>query len=339
MYFSPGNESHTMCVLNHNRATQHMPESRQHFAKVPTHLSGQRLDQVAAQLFSEFSRARLQQWIKSGDLTVDGQPASPRHKLLGAEALALTMTVEPRQEQASTAIDIPIVAEDPHFWVIDKPAGLTVHPGAGTSGATLMNGLLHLDPAQAELPRAGIVHRLDKDTTGLMVVARSLQAHTALVRDLQQREMKREYEAVCLGVLTGGGTITAPIGRHPTQRIRMAVRPGGRNATTHYRVLKRFQHHTHLRLQLDTGRTHQIRVHMAHLKHPLVGDPLYGGRQRLPAGVSEAVREVLQHFPRQALHAAELSFPHPITREWGAWQSPLPEDFQALLSALEQNHG
>lgn len=311
-----------------------MPESLQQFAKVPTHLSGQRLDQVAAQLFAEFSRGRLQHWIKLGALTVDGQPASLRHKLLGAEALVLTIVHEPVQEFAAVALNIPIVAEDPHFWVIDKPAGLTVHPGAGTSGATLLNGLLHLDPAQAELPRAGIVHRLDKDTTGLMVVARSLQAHAALVKDLQQRVIKREYEAVCLGVLTGGGNISAPIGRHPTQRIRMAVRPNGRQATTHYRVLQRFQQHTHLRLQLESGRTHQIRVHMAHLKHPLVGDPLYGGRQRLPAGVSESVRQMLQQFPRQALHAAELSFAHPVTRAWCSWQSPLPSDFQALLSAL-----
>lgn len=312
-----------------------MPESLQHTAKVPTHFSGQRLDQVAAQLFAEFSRGRLQQWIKSGALTVDGQQVSPRHKLLGAEALVLTVISEPVQALAAAPIDIPIVATDPHFWVIDKPAGLTVHPGAGTTGATLLNGLLHLDAAQAELPRAGIVHRLDKDTTGLMVVARTLQAHAALVKDLQQRTIKREYEAVCLGVLTGGGSICAPIGRHPTQRIRMAVRPNGRQATTHYRVLQRFQHHTHLRLQLETGRTHQIRVHMAHLKHPLVGDPLYGGRQRLPAGVPESIRQLLQHFPRQALHAAELSFAHPVTREWCSWQSPLPADFCALLSALE----
>lgn len=316
-----------------------MPESRQHSAKVPTQLSGQRLDQVAAQLFSEFSRARLQHWIKSGDLRVDGQLVSPRHKLLGAEQLTLTAVIEPTHHDTATQIDFPIVATDPHFWVINKPAGLTVHPGAGTSGATLLNGLLHLDPKQAELPRAGIVHRLDKDTTGLMVVARSLEAHTALVRDLQRREMQREYEAVCMGVLTGGGEISAPIGRHPTQRIRMAVRPNGRPATTHYRVLQRYQHHTHLRLQLDTGRTHQIRVHMAYLKHPLVGDPLYGGRQRLPAGISANLRTQLQEFPRQALHAAELSFPHPITREWCSWQAPLPDDFQGLLTALSEANG
>lgn len=314
-----------------------MPESRQHSAKVPMDCSGQRLDQVAAQLFAEFSRARLQHWIKSGDLRVDGQLVTPRHKLLGAEQLTLNCVVEPTQGEAAAAIDIPIVATDPHFWVINKPAGLTVHPGAGTTGTTLLNGLLHLDPAQAELPRAGIVHRLDKDTTGLMVVARSLQAHTALVRDLQRRDMQREYEAVCLGVLTGGGVVSAPIGRHPTQRIRMAVRANGRPATTHYRVLQRFAHHTHLRLQLETGRTHQIRVHMAHLKHPLVGDPLYGGRQRLPAGIAEDLRSHLQNFPRQALHAVALSFPHPITREWCHWQTPLPHDFQALLAALAQS--
>lgn len=314
-----------------------MPESRQHSAKVPMDCSGQRLDQVAAQLFAEFSRARLQHWIKSGDLRVDGQLVTPRHKLLGAEQLTLNCMVEPTQDEAAAAIDIPIVATDPHFWVINKPAGLTVHPGAGTTGTTLLNGLLHLDPAQAELPRAGIVHRLDKDTTGLMVVARSLQAHTALVRDLQRRDMQREYEAVCLGVLTGGGVVSAPIGRHPTQRIRMAVRANGRPATTHYRVLQRFAHHTHLRLQLETGRTHQIRVHMAHLKHPLVGDPLYGGRQRLPAGIAEDLRSHLQNFPRQALHAVALSFPHPITREWCHWQTPLPNDFQALLAALAQS--
>jgi 23S rRNA pseudouridine1911/1915/1917 synthase len=233
--------------------------------------------------------------------------------------------------------DIPltILHEDDAVIVIDKPAGLVVHPGAGNPAGTLQNALLHHRPALAALPRAGIVHRLDKDTSGLMVVAASLEAHASLVRQLDERSVRREYQAVCQGVLTAGGTVDAPIGRHRTDRLRMTVREGGRPARTHYRVIARYRAHTHVLARLETGRTHQIRVHFAHLRHPLVGDPVYGGRLRLPPGDNAELAEALRGFRRQALHAARLEFEHPVEGEEVAFESPLPEDFAGLLRALE----
>jgi 23S rRNA pseudouridine1911/1915/1917 synthase len=226
------------------------------------------------------------------------------------------------------------VHEDRHLLVIDKPAGLVVHPGAGNPDRTLQNALLAFDPALSALPRAGIVHRLDKDTSGLLVVARTLPAHTALVRMLAEREVHREYEAICRGVMTSGGTVDAPIARHPTDRVRMAVREGGRESVTHYRVIRRYAGHTHVRVQLETGRTHQIRVHLAHAGFPIVGDRVYGGRLTLPKGASEALRQALREFPRQALHAARLQFDHPVTGRPLECTSPLPADMRALLAAL-----
>jgi len=223
--------------------------------------------------------------------------------------------------------------------VIDKPAGLVVHPGAGNAAGTLQNALLHFDPELANLPRGGIVHRLDKDTSGLLVVARTLKAHTALVRALEVHEVEREYEAVCVGVMTGGGTVEAPIGRHPVDRLRQAIREDGREATTHYRVIQRFRGHTHLRLQLETGRTHQIRVHMAHIHYPLVGDRVYGGRLLLPKGASVELVEMLRGFKRQALHAARLAFEHPVNRKPVECVAPLPEDLQELLQGLAKDAG
>lgn len=236
------------------------------------------------------------------------------------------------------SIDLDIVYEDEHILVVNKPAGLVVHPAAGNYTGTLVNALLHYLPQMAELPRAGIVHRLDKDTTGLMVVAKTLAAHNRLVRQLQARSVSREYEAVAIGQFTGPGKVDAPIGRHPKQRKKMAVVPhGGKPAVTHFRVLRRFDWHAHLRLKLETGRTHQIRVHMAHIHHPLVGDPLYGGRFKKPAGIDPHLAEVLRQFPRQALHAAELGLEHPASGEYMRWTAPLPADMQMLLTELEQD--
>jgi 23S rRNA pseudouridine1911/1915/1917 synthase len=235
------------------------------------------------------------------------------------------------------AIDLDIVHEDDWLIIINKPAGLVVHPGAGIRDRTLQNALLHHDPSLAELPRGGILHRLDKDTTGLLVVARTLAAHTALTRQLQAREIEREYEAICVGVMTAGGTIDRAIGRHRTDRVRMAVRADGRAAVTHYRVLERFRGHTHVRINLETGRTHQIRVHFAHIRHPLVGDPTYGRRLLLPRGATPKLAAALRAFPRQALHASRLRLIHPRDGREAEWRAPLPADMNALLRALRED--
>jgi 23S rRNA pseudouridine1911/1915/1917 synthase len=297
---------------------------------------GQRLDQVAAELFPDYSRSRLQQWIKDGQLTVNGECRKPRDKVVGGELLTLDARQESQGEWVSQSIPLDIVYEDEQLIVINKPVGLVVHPGAGNQDGTLLNALLNHFPDQVLLPRAGIVHRLDKDTSGLMVVARTLKAQNALVEQLQARTVKRQYEAVVQGEMISGGTVSAPIGRHPRVRTRMAVVAGGKEAVTHYRVLERYTGYTHIRVNLETGRTHQIRVHMAHVGFPLVGDALYGGRLKLPAGASDHLLEVLRGFRRQALHAAELNLEHPITGDLISWTSPLPDDFQALLMALAQ---
>lgn len=296
--------------------------------------AGQRLDQVAAALFPDYSRARLQTWIKAGQLTVNGSTAKPKDKLLGTETLVLDAELVEEVHDAPQAMDLPVVYEDEAIVVLDKPAGLVVHPAAGHREGTLLNGLLHRWPDMAALPRAGIVHRLDRDTTGLMVVARTLEAHHSLVDQLQEKSVYREYEAVVVGVMTGGGMVDAPIGRHPTDRKRMAVVESGKPAVTHYRLIDRYRGHTHVRVQLETGRTHQIRVHMAHIRYPLVGDPVYGGRMKLPKGATGELVQALQHFPRQALHARRLGLVHPITGEEMTFESALPADFERLLAVL-----
>ncbi|UTF61747.1 23S rRNA pseudouridine(1911/1915/1917) synthase RluD [Gilvimarinus sp. DA14] len=307
-------------------------------AAVPPECRGQRFDQVAALLFPDYSRERLKEWIKAGQLTVNGASGKPKDKLLGGEALALQAELASDDTWEAEDIALDIVFEDEHLLVVNKPAGLVVHPAAGNYSGTLVNALLHHNPDQAQLPRAGIVHRLDKDTTGLMVVAKTLAAHHNLVSQLQARSVSREYEAIAIGQFTGGGKVDAPIGRHPKQRKLMAVVPiSGKEAVTHYRVLQRFKHHAHLRLKLETGRTHQIRVHMAHINHPLVGDPVYGGRFRKPQGASAELLQTLREFPRQALHAASLGLVHPFTEELMSWQAPLPEDMLQLLAALEDD--
>ncbi len=311
-----------------------MSERIQQKAIVASAHSGLRVDQVAAELFAEFSRARLQAWIKSGELLVDGASVRAKDKVQYGSVMTLDAAVPLSENWSAQAIALDIVYQDDALLVINKPAGLVVHPGAGSPDGTMLNALLFHDSELAAVPRAGIVHRLDKDTTGLLVVARTLQAHTELVRQLQARTMKREYEAVVCGVLTAGGKVDAPIGRHPRDRIKMAVVAQGKPAVTHYRVLQRFETLTHMRCQLETGRTHRIRVHMAHSGHPLLGDALYGARLRLPKQADEATRILLQQFPRQALHAAQLGLIHPESGEYMQWQCPLPADMQHLLQVL-----
>ena len=302
--------------------------------RIPEAQAGQRLDVALATLLPDYSRSRLKAWIESGEILVDGNAWRPRDKVFGGEAIAVAATLPDEGTAQPQRIPLTVVYEDEHVLVLDKPAGLVVHPGAGNPDSTLQNALLAHDPALAKLPRAGIVHRLDKDTSGLLIVARTLPAHTALVRMLEEREIHREYEAVCRGVMTGGGTVDAPIDRHPTDRVRMAIREGGREAVTHYRVIRRFRAHTHVRVQLETGRTHQIRVHLAHIGYPLVGDKVYGGRLALPKGVSEQLRQALREFPRQALHAARLQLAHPVTGKPLEVVAPLPADMVGLLEML-----
>lgn len=303
----------------------------------PEH-AGQRVDQVAAELFDGFSRSRLQTWIKNGVLTVNGAKTKPKEKLTGNESLTLEVEIEPELDDQPQSIDLDVVYQDDDLIVINKPTGLVVHPAAGHADGTLLNGLLHLDERLNSLPRAGIVHRLDRDTTGLMVVARSLEAHQSLVAQLQDKSLFRQYEAIAVGVMTGGGKVDAPMGRHPVDRKKQAVvKTGGKNAVTHYRVLDRYRAHTRIQVQLETGRTHQIRVHMAHRNYPLVGDPLYGGRLKQPAGASEALRQALHKFPRQALHARKLGLIHPATGEYREFEAPLPADMTGLIAALEND--
>ncbi|PAU66033.1 23S rRNA pseudouridine(1911/1915/1917) synthase [Pseudomonas sp. PIC25] len=306
-------------------------------AEVPSELGGQRLDQIAAQLFSEHSRSRLAAWIKDGRLTVDGEVLRPRDIVHGGSLLELNAEQEAQGEWVAQDIELNIVYEDDQLLVLDKPAGLVVHPAAGHADGTLLNALLHHVPDLINVPRAGIVHRLDKDTTGLMVVAKTLQAQTRLVEQLQKRSVSRIYEAIVIGVITAGGKIDAPIGRHGQQRQRMAVVEGGKPAVSHYRVLERFRSHTHTRIKLETGRTHQIRVHMSHIGFPLVGDPVYGGRFRIPPAASQTLVQALKDFPRQALHARFLELDHPLTGERMRWESPLPDDFVWLLTLLRQD--
>jgi len=301
---------------------------------IPPEHAGQRLDQALAALLPDYSRSRMKGWIEGGEVRVDGAVMRPRDKVFGGEAVQITAQLPEESRAAPQPIPLVLVHEDKHVFVVDKPAGLVVHPGAGNPDQTLQNALLALDPKLAALPRAGIVHRLDKDTSGLLVVARTLPAQTALVRMIGERDVHREYEAICRGVMTAGGTVDAPIDRHPTDRVRMTVREGGREAVTHYRVIRRFRAHTHVRVQLETGRTHQIRVHLAHAGFPIVGDRVYGGRLTLPKGASETLRQALRDFPRQALHASRLQFDHPVTGKPIECLSPLPADMRGLLDVL-----
>jgi len=310
-------------------------EFRTHVLDLPPELAGLRFDQALARALPQYSRARLQSWIEAGEVQVDGRRLRGKDRVLGGERVQIRARLEASSRVEPEALPLEVVFEDRALLVINKPPGLVVHPGAGNARHTLQNALLGLDPRLAVVPRAGIVHRLDKDTSGLLVVARTPEAHTALVAALAEREIGRHYLAVCTGVMTGGGSVDEPIGRHRSQRTRMAVRADGRPAVTHYRVVKRFRGHTLVRAELETGRTHQIRVHLAHIGFPVVGDPLYAGRRRWPAGSSPGLVAELHHFRRQALHAAHLALLHPTHGRPMEWEAPLPADMTQLLSVLE----
>lgn len=315
-----------------------MPETIERIrisARADSSHAGLRLDQLAAVLFPDFSRARLQKWIRSGELSVDGEPAKSTHKVTGNETLYLDAVAERHGSVRSQDIPIDIIYSDPDIIVINKSAGMVVHPAAGNPDGTLQNALLNFDPGLSVLPRSGIVHRLDKDTSGVLVVARSLRAHTSLVAQLQERKMSRIYHAVAIGNIIAGGTVDAPIGRHPKDRKRMAVVGSGKPAISHYRVLKRFNGATYLEVTLESGRTHQIRVHMAHVGHPLAGDPVYGKGMKMKRGFPPGLVEAIRAFPRQALHARRLSLTHPGTGLGVRFEAPLPDDLKQLLTVLE----
>ena len=306
-------------------------------SRVPDALAGMRLDQALAEMFASYSRARLQQWIRGGQVTVDARQWRAKDKVLGGEQIELTATLAEEVTSLPQAIPLHIVYEDEHLLVINKPAGLVVHPAAGNHDGTMLNALLHYAPELVHVPRAGIVHRIDKETSGLLVVARTLTAQADLVEQLQERSIEREYEAVAIGVMTSGGSVDAPIGRHAIDRKRMAVTRSGKPAVSHYRVAERFRIHTHIKVHLETGRTHQIRVHMAYIHHPLLGDPVYGGRLRIPPGSSEPLIATLRTFKRQALHAARLALQHPESGEPMEWHAPLPDDMTTLIKALHDD--
>lgn len=306
-------------------------------AKIPDEMAGMRLDQCLAEIFPDYSRSKLQIWIKAGRVSVDQASLKAKDKVDGGELVELDAEAEEVIEYEAEDIPLHIVYEDNAVLIINKPAGLVVHPAVGHWNGTLVNALLNHLPSLITLPRAGIVHRLDKDTSGLLMVAKTLQAHFSLSTQLQERSITREYLALVKGWMTAGGTVDEPLGRHPADRKRNVVREDGKHAVTHYRLEQRFKRHTLVRVKLETGRTHQIRVHMAYIQYPLVGDQVYGGRFQMPANCSEEFETVLRGFKRQALHATRLGLQHPETDEYCEWELPVPEDMEKLLKAIEKN--
>lgn len=306
---------------------------------LPLSAAGRRLDAVLAEQFGGFSREQIKQWIKAGKVALDGLPVlKPNHKVLGGEQVVLTAEFKPQVSYAPQPVPLDIVHEDDDILVINKAAGQVVHPGAGNPDGTILNGLLHHAPELEKLPRAGIVHRLDKETTGLMVVAKTPRAQNSLIEQLSKRTVERVYDAIVQGELIAGGTVEKNIGRHPKDRKRMAALDvGGKPAVTHYRVHERFRGFTHVRCKLETGRTHQIRVHMALIGHPLLGDPVYGGRLRIPKGMAPEFIEQLRAFRRQALHAGRLSFIHPASGEPVSFTAPIPEDMAFIIDVLRDD--
>ncbi len=320
--------------MNACKPAREAPVDVRRSVTVPAELAGERVDRALTALLAEFSRSRLSDWIRRGLVTVDGRPVRPRDPVVAGARIAVAATVEAAVEDAPEDIALDIRHEDADLFIINKPAGLVVHPGAGNPAGTLQNALLNRDPGLAQIPRAGIVHRLDKDTSGLIVVARTLRAHARLVEMLAARDIHRQYEALVLGSMVAGGSVAAPIDRHPRDRLKMAVVDGGREAVTHYRVRERFPAHTLLEVRLETGRTHQIRVHLAHIRHPLVGDALYGSGLKLPKAAGPNLVEALRAFRRQALHAERLEFAHPVTDKPLSVNAPRPADLDALIMTL-----
>ena len=304
---------------------------------IPVELAGQRFDQALARLFPEYSRSRLTHWVREGRVLLDERTPRPRDSVMAGQRVRLTLVEEALTELLPEHLPLDIVFEDAALIIVNKAAGLVVHPGAGNPAGTLQNALLAYAPELVQVPRCGLVHRLDKDTSGLLAVARTLEAHTQLVAALAARQFEREYEALVNGVMTGGGSVDAPIARHGVDRKRMSVREGGRAAVTHYRVIQRFRAHTHVSVKLETGRTHQIRVHLTHIHHSLVGDPVYGRRLMIPTDATAALSEELRGFKRQALHARRLGLAHPVSGEFMRWETPLPQDMQRLLQALDRD--
>ncbi len=303
---------------------------------IPPEYARQRFDTVLAELFPDYSRSRLQSWIKKGRVLLDGKQPRAKDKVQGEEVIELHVEDDALNDYCEPQpMELDIVFEDEDVLVINKPVGLVVHPAAGHQNDTLQNALLYHDKGLEAVPRAGIVHRLDKDTSGLLVVAKNIKAHKNLVDQLQARTVHREYQAIVNGVMTAGGKVEAAIARHPRERKKMAVREDGKEAISHYRVLDRYRGHSRIKVNLETGRTHQIRVHMAHIHYPLVGDSVYGGRLKLPKGATEELKSALRNFKRQALHAGKLGLVHPSSGEAVEWSCKLPEDMQQLIKILE----
>ena len=304
---------------------------------IPESFADQRLDQALAQLLPAYSRTQIKNWLDDGSLLINGKTAKGKTKVKGNEAVTLNATLKAEEKWQPEAIALPIVFEDESFIIINKPVGLVVHPGAGNKNSTMLNAILHHVPESALLPRAGIIHRLDKDTSGLLVIAKTPEAFKSLTHQLKKREISREYQAIVYGAMISGGVVDAPIDRHPIERKRMSVSETGRHAVTHYRIAEKYRSHTRLAVKLETGRTHQIRVHMSHIHHPIVGDSIYGGRVKLAKGMSNELISLLRGFKRQALHACALGFHHPTTDEWVKFEAPLPDDMQTLIRALRED--
>jgi 23S rRNA pseudouridine1911/1915/1917 synthase len=303
---------------------------------IPTRMKGERLDASLAEMMPDFSRSKITAWIKSGDALINGKNFKPKDKVSGAEIVCLTLNQKPSNDWTAEKIPLNVMYEDEDIIVINKQFGLVTHPGSGNWTGTLANALLYYDPSLSKLDRAGIVHRLDKNTSGLMVVARNEKSQKYLVEQLQNHSVDREYSAIVYGHMIAGGTVDEPIGRDPKDRLKKAVSENGKEATTHYRTIERFKSHTHVKAILETGRTHQIRVHLSYVGHSLIGDPMYGGRVRFPKKASDELKETLLGFKRQALHSKKLTLSHPISGEVMSWKAPLPDDMLELLGVLKE---
>ena len=302
---------------------------------IPEKFKGKRLDLALSKLFPEHSRSRIQSWIKAGEVEVNNSKYKQRNVVNSGDIIKINTTLKSIDKHQAEHIDLDVIHEDKAIIILNKPAGLVVHPGAGNQKHTLVNALLHFDEKLDVLPRAGIIHRLDKDTTGIMIIARTIESYTYLVNELQKRNIKRNYKAIICGQLVAGGVIENKIGRHPVHRTKMAVTDKGKLATTHYRIIKKFQHYTYLDIQLGTGRTHQIRVHMNNEKHPIIGDSLYGKNTFIKKGIDASLREFIKNFKRQALHAYNLEFTHPISKKIISLKAELPDDMNNLIKILE----